>query len=1700
MQILNAACKMYDILEENVTLVENIEKSRQPYPTLEAIYFLTPCRDSILRLIDDFTAHKTPMYKAAHVHFTSGLDDELFSDLNRRLKSTGASQSVLSLKEMYVDFMAIESSVFTVDPETAFLATFGTSPQEDKDAALRTMAKQPPRHPPEPRATFLIVDRTLDPIAPLLHEFTYQAMINDLLPVEVTENRTGIKYTYEFTQADESLGTKEVVLDEDDNVFQSIRHLHIADCTDRLIEEFNAFLDENKAAAQSGNRAAGPPKDSAKSLKDMKDMLSNLPQFQEMKAKYSAHLSIAQECMSVFERHKLNSVGNLEQNMATGETPTGETPKTIVLDMVPLLDDPYVSDVDKTRLLMLYIISKEGCLFEDDKYKLIEHAKLQGPFREAIDNLSLLGISISRPRNGERSTKKKKDRKRTPKGEDMPFELSRFVPTLKKVMDNQLSNNLDSKQFAYTRQSDMESVEDTSSSSIPASGISLRTTKPTWNVKGGNATNQSRTSSGAKLIVFVLGGATYSEIRSVYEVAQMHNRQVYIGTTEILRPQKYVEKLSKLRQPLEPIRPTVSPYVPPSPVKAEPKTSSIMSHMPHITQSTSHLSLSGSSIKSTGSGAYTPGEDKQEKKKKRGLKKYHFPKLNLNTARATECPANEGSWLISLVMEHHKHNRSHKRQRYIPEEVYDVDGTLIKNEAAFKPKTWNLKEILSDPGKRVKAYKEAQVYIKSQRDRPRFESSESPWSQMTDDLFFSRRKRGLASWFIPSGSPIYYEFEESIQDRESQHKVQMSDRSTGTNIQQEGEMIRHAIILFQDFTQKKKAALKEKIEKSREALPITPFANAIVHTLKEHRVLLIAGDTGCGKSTQVPQILMKAGFQKIACTQPRRIACSSLARRVSYETMNEYGSEIAYQVRFEGTKTKRTRILFLTEGLLLRQYSSDNTLSMYDVIVVDEVHERHMMGDFLLALLKHLLKIRTDLYVVLMSATINAELFAQYFDAPALIVPGKMYDVKVHYWPQGDDDKNLTNNAAYLKRRAALVKESIPSRSERVNPAPYINVMEYITQSVPITERGDLLIFMSGINEISSLAEELKQYAYHTKKWVVLILHSSVAVEEQEKVFDMPPEGVRKCIISTNIAETSVTIDGIRFIVDSGKVKELTHDATSNMSKLSEFWISKASATQRSGRAGRTGPGECFRLYSENEYNHFNDFAVPEIQRVPLEPLLLQIKAMELEDPRTFDYVESPSPEAINASMDFLQNLGAIDVSENIRPLGAVLANLPVDAIIGKMLVMATVLDVVDPVLTIASAMSVQSPFTRLTANTSTDMLQNRRTFDSHHGDPFTLLNLWQAWLQAKGDRKHSSRSWCRRHGVEEHRLYEIAKMRRQFEKMLNDFQPGLLESLKPDTGSSEEQEEEVRSKMEKREMLRRERYGQRSRKKRRVLEMEYEGQEDWKIENDNEATDIRDLEFTVTNNIKSLQSRATALSDCDIHLIKICLCSALYPQLAIGDEHNPYRKSNEIVFHTPVKNFLSPHPTSVIASHPDWVQGLGDNVRKDDLQVEQSMYHQLLCYLQLLETNKPYILNVTRVPGIHILLLFAKTIDTNSDCSVLVLDGYYVVKFRTVPVAEYVLYLSYMLRTTWNRLLTLRISQGTAKSSEAPPENYIITSSVREHLPVFLQNILADQEKDLENPTVDLWTPAVEAGYREEIMSLKRKILVRGPSSYAKK
>lgn len=511
------------------------------------------------------------------------------------------------------------------------------------------------------------------------------------------------------------------------------------------------------------------------------------------------------------------------------------------------------------------------------------------------------------------------------------------------------------------------------------------------------------------------------------------------------------------------------------------------------------------------------------------------------------------------------------------------------------------------------------------------------------------------------------------------------------------QYLREALVLFEVFQKKKMESQRVKMQRDRAALPVHAFQSTIVEAVKANRVVLIAADTGAGKSTQVPQFLMEAGFDKICCTQPRRIACFSLAKRVATESLNQYGSRIAYQVRFDGSKSNDTKVLFLTEGVLLRQFAQDPLLKQYNVIIVDEVHERSRNSDFLLGILKRVLNNRLDLKIVLMSATINAELFSKYFNAPVIQIPGRMFPVSIEYHPFLEKDTNLTDPKLISERKGSTIVTSIASKPIKIKPGPFLKILERIDEKVPETERGDLLIFVSGMYEIQILAEELRQYAQSTRRWIILELHSALSIADQEKVFDIAPEGVRKCIISTNIAETSVTIDGIRFIIDSGKVKEMAHDSVMGVSKLSEFWISQSSAKQRAGRAGRTGPGECYRLYSKEEYDGLNDFPVPEIHRMPMESIILDILAMELGDPQEFDFIEKPPEESFSHSIRKLTDLGCIDPAlYEITDLGRVLSKLPLDAVLGKMLILGLISALLNPIIILTAVMSVQSPFTRL--------------------------------------------------------------------------------------------------------------------------------------------------------------------------------------------------------------------------------------------------------------------------------------------------------------------------------------------------------------------------------------------------------------------
>uniref|UniRef100_A0A673V4A8 Probable ATP-dependent RNA helicase DHX34 n=1 Tax=Suricata suricatta TaxID=37032 RepID=A0A673V4A8_SURSU len=831
---------------------------------------------------------------------------------------------------------------------------------------------------------------------------------------------------------------------------------------------------------------------------------------------------------------------------------------------------------------------------------------------------------------------------------------------------------------------------------------------------------------------------------------------------------------------------------------------------------------------------------------------------------------------------------------------------------------------------------------------------------------------------------------------------------------------RQALQHYLDFGQRQAFGRLARLQQERAALPIARYGARVLQALKEHQVVVVAGDTGCGKSTQVPQYLLAAGFSHVACTQPRRIACISLAKRVSFESLSQYGAR-GYQIRFESTRTAATKVVFLTVGLLLRQIQREPSLPQYQVLIVDEVHERHLHNDFLLGVLRRLLPQRPDLKVVLMSATINISLFSSYFDgAPVVQVPGRLFPITVVYQPQE--------------------AEPPASKSEKLDPRPFLRVLEAIDKKYPPEERGDLLVFLSGMAEISAVLEAAQAYARHTQRWVVLPLHSALSVADQDKVFDVAPPGVRKCILSTNIAETSVTIDGIRFVVDSGKVKEMGYDPQAKLQRLQEFWISQASAEQRKGRAGRTGPGVCFRLYAESDYDAFAPYPVPEIRRVALDSLVLQMKSMSVGDPRTFPFIEPPPPASLETAILYLRDQGALDSSEALTPIGSLLAQLPVDVVIGKMLILGSVFHLVEPVLTVAAALSVQSPFTR-SAQGKPDSAAARRPLDSDHGDPFTLFNVFNAWVQVKSKRSRSSRKWCRHRGIEEHRLYEMANVRRQFKELLEDH--GLLARARaPQPGDSHSRLQQRRERRALYQLKRQhEEGGGRGRK---VLRLQDDpgGCSSEEDPGAGDSVDIQDVKFKLRHSLDQLQAAATAAQDLtrdQVALLKLVLGRGLYPQLAVPDPFNSSRKDSDQIFHTQSKQGTVPHPTSIFASSPEVLhvqeQEAGGTEGSRGNKDKMSSRHQLLTFVSLLETNKAYLVNCVRIPALQSLLLFSRSLDTNGDCSRLVADGWLELQLEDSESAVRLLAASVRLRARWESALDRQLARQARRRPEVDQE-----------------------------------------------------------------
>ncbi|QIW98496.1 hypothetical protein AMS68_004014 [Peltaster fructicola] len=502
------------------------------------------------------------------------------------------------------------------------------------------------------------------------------------------------------------------------------------------------------------------------------------------------------------------------------------------------------------------------------------------------------------------------------------------------------------------------------------------------------------------------------------------------------------------------------------------------------------------------------------------------------------------------------------------------------------------------------------------------------------------------------------------------------------------------------------------IEEKRKTLPVYQYRQQFLDAVAEYQILIVVGETGSGKTTQLPQYLYEAGYckngMKVGCTQPRRVAAMSVATRVAEEIGVKLGSEVGYAIRFEDATSEKTALKYMTDGMLLREFLTEPDLAGYSALMIDEAHERTLHTDILFGLVKDIARGRPDLKLLISSATLDAQKFSEFFDnAPILNIPGRTYDVEMNY--------SLQPEANYLSAAIVTVFQI------------------HLSQPMP----GDILVFLTGQDEIEqaeqSLQETARKLGSAAPELMICPIYANLPTDLQQRIFDPTPPKVRKVVLATNIAETSLTIDNIVYVIDPGYVKENRYTPTTNMESLVAVPISRASANQRAGRAGRTGPGKCFRLYTKwSYYNDLPESTTPEIQRTNLNSVVLLLKSLGINDLLNFDFMDPPSPDMLIRSLEQLYALGALNDKGELTKIGRQMAEFPTDPMLAKAVLAADKQGCVEEVLSIvamlgeASALFYRPKDKKLQA----DAARARFTV-KEGGDHLTYLNIWNQWVDS---------------------------------------------------------------------------------------------------------------------------------------------------------------------------------------------------------------------------------------------------------------------------------------------------------------------------------------------------------------------------------
>ncbi|KAJ1088168.1 hypothetical protein NDU88_001327 [Pleurodeles waltl] len=665
--------------------------------------------------------------------------------------------------------------------------------------------------------------------------------------------------------------------------------------------------------------------------------------------------------------------------------------------------------------------------------------------------------------------------------------------------------------------------------------------------------------------------------------------------------------------------------------------------------------------------------------------------------------------------------------------------------------------------------------------------------------------------------------------------IRPNETATSTILTQDLEYLLQRNDPNMDLNEQLKADLHRKrttsryleMQRFRQKLPSFVMREEITTVINNSQVTVISGETGCGKTTQVTQFILDDYIERgigsacrVVCTQPRRISAISVAERVASERAEACGNgnSTGYQIRLQSRlPRKQGSILYCTTGIILQWLQSDNHLTSVSHIVLDEIHERNLQSDVLMSIVKDLLKKRPDLKVILMSATLNAEKFSAYFDnCPMMHIPGFTFPVKeylledviemLRYSPE-NRDRRPSWKKGFMQGRIARPEKEQKEAQYRLQWPDYLRslqsrysnstiealesvddekidfdlIVALIRHIVLKGEDGAILVFLPGWADISTLNDLLMaQVMFKSDKFIIIPLHSLMPTVNQTQVFKKTPPGVRKIVIATNIAETSITIDDIVHVIDAGKIKETNYDTQNSISTMAPEWVSHANAKQRKGRAGRVQPGYCYHLYNSLRDSLLDDYQLPEILRTPLEELCLQVKILKLGRIASFLHrlLDPPTTEAVDLAIKHLLDLNALDKQEELTPLGFHLARLPVEPHIGKMILFAALLCCLDPVLTIAASLSFKDPFVIPLGKEKVADSKRKELSKNTKSDHLTVVNAFEGWEDAKEHSSRAEKEYCWEYFLSPNTLQMLHNMKGQFAEHL--VAAGFVSSKNP--------------------------------------------------------------------------------------------------------------------------------------------------------------------------------------------------------------------------------------------------------------------------------------------------------------------------------